>query len=60
MQVMVMIRVSKETHQALKKAQIFLSHQQGKLLTLDETILLLAEEFEKGRTKEKQKVKEFG
>jgi len=54
------LKVSKETHQQLKKAQISLSHQQGKLLTLDETILLLAEEFEKGRTKEKQKVKEFG
>jgi len=42
------LKVSKETHQQLKKAQIILSHQKGKLLTLDETILLLAEEFEKG------------
>jgi len=35
---MVMIRVSQETHQALKKAQISLSNQAGRLLTLDETI----------------------
>jgi len=35
------LKVSKETHTQLKKAQITLSHQQGKLLTLDETILQL-------------------
>jgi len=35
------LKVSQETHQLLKKAQILLSHQQGKLLSLDETILQL-------------------
>jgi len=34
----VTLKVSPETHQALKKAQIVLSNQAGKLLTLDETI----------------------
>jgi len=32
------IKVSRETHQALKKAQVILSGEHGKLLTLDETI----------------------
>jgi len=41
MQVMVLIRVSKETHTQLKKAQAILSGKQGKMLTLDETILQL-------------------
>jgi len=35
------IKVSPQTHQALKKAQIVLSNQVGELLTLDEVILHL-------------------
>jgi len=42
------LKVSRETHTALKKAQISLSHQQGKLLTLDETIQQLCKKTLQG------------
>jgi len=42
------IKVSPQTHQQLKKAQISLSHQKGKLLTLDETIQQLCKKTLQG------------
>jgi len=41
------LKVSRETHQQLKKAQAILSGEHGKLLTLDETIKKLCEEVKK-------------
>jgi len=46
------LKVSKETHQQLKKAQIILSHQQSELLTLDETIQQLCKKILTGELNE--------